>query len=80
MIVVKIERHGDVARIVLPPELLALLGAEVGDTLVFETRSDGKVTVRCKSEVDNQVTLGMEILDEHASTFKALAKDLDGLN
>ncbi len=75
MIAIKIEQDGDVVQIVLPPELLALLGAKPGDTLVFEARPGGKVTVRRKSEVDEQVSLGLEILDEHHAAFQALAKD-----
>ncbi|GEM_PF-3529951 len=77
MIELKIEQHGDVVQVVLPPELLALLGAVPGDTLVFEARSDGNVAVRRKSEMGEQVTFGLEILDEYRSTFETLAMGLE---
>jgi putative addiction module antidote len=70
----KIEKHGDKRVVVLPPELLAQLGWDVGDVLMAEIFEDGIKFTRAKTKHDRAMEIARTVMEKYRKTFEALAK------
>jgi antitoxin component of MazEF toxin-antitoxin module len=70
----EIEKQGDKRLVVLPPELLARLGWDVGDILVAEIFADGIKFTRAKTKHDHAMEIARAVMEEYRETFEALAK------
>ena len=73
MIELKIEQQGEAVKVELTEELLALLGAKAGDTLVIDGEAGGPFTLAARS-TNERFERGRAFLERYRSTFEALAK------
>jgi putative addiction module antidote len=75
MIALKLTQIGNSVGVVLPKDVLRVLGVEKGGT-VYLTETPGRAMQLSAfdPEVARQVALGEEIMDEYKDTFRALAK------
>ena len=70
----KIVKIGDEAGVVLPPEVLDRLHAELGDTLRLEEAGPGYALVSEGTEFDEVMTLARQIMRDDADILRALAQ------
>lgn len=71
----EIKTVGDAVGIILPPELLARLQLELGDTLVVSEGPDRSVVLSRQSRDDAETfALARQIMRDYAETFRILAK------
>ena len=75
MIALKLTQIGNSVGVVLPKDVLRVLGVEKGGT-VYLTEAPGRAMQLSAfdPEVARQVAIGEEIMDEYKDTFRALAK------
>ena len=75
MATLKLRAIGNSVGVVLPKDLLARLRVGEGDTLhVVETPDGGLLFTPHDPEVEEQLTLGRELMKRYRDTFRALAK------
>ncbi|MFD1610774.1 AbrB/MazE/SpoVT family DNA-binding domain-containing protein [Sphingomonas tabacisoli] len=70
----KIVKIGDEAGVVLPPEVLDHLHAELGDTLRLEEAGSGYALVGQEGEADEVMALARQIMREDADILRVLAQ------
>lgn len=70
----KITRIGNSAGIVLPKEVLAQLGAEVGDTLSVVTTPRGIEISATEPDFDEQMAVAREVMARRRRALRELAK------
>jgi antitoxin component of MazEF toxin-antitoxin module len=70
----EIEKNGDRRLVVLPPDLLAKLGWNVGDILSAEISENGVRFTRAQTAHDHAMEIAKDVMDEYRETFEALAK------
>jgi putative addiction module antidote len=71
---VKISRIGNSAGIVLSKEMLAHLGAEVGETLTVVRTPDGYELRPANSDFDAQMAAAREVMARRKRALRELAK------
>ncbi|RJG07928.1 AbrB/MazE/SpoVT family DNA-binding domain-containing protein [Noviherbaspirillum cavernae] len=74
MHVLKLTRIGDSLGIIIPPETLARLGLESGETLFLDDTPDGLLLSPYDADTREQINVGRELLREHGATLRALSK------
>jgi antitoxin component of MazEF toxin-antitoxin module len=70
----QIEKDGDKRLVVLPPELLAQLGWDVGDVLTAEIFEGGIKFTRTQTAHDHTMEIARDVMERYRETFEALAK------
>ena len=70
----KIRRCGENLIILLPEELVAKFGWDVGDILSGEISANGVTIVRTMTAHDHAMNIAREAMDEYRETFVSLAK------
>jgi putative addiction module antidote len=74
---IRITRIGNSAGVVLPKEVLAHLGAQVGETLSVVTTPTGIELRRPEPEFDDQLAVAREVMARRSMALKVLAEIID---
>lgn len=71
----KLREIGNSVGLILPKDVLAALGAEVGDEITYAVKAKGVLELSVSDqEVDELMTLAEQIMDENRLVLRALAK------
>lgn len=71
----KITKVGNSAGIILPKELLAKLGADIGDEVSLTIHEDGQITLTpVDAEFEEEMRLARQIMRERRKVLRELAK------
>lgn len=74
----EIRKIGNSAGLILPKELMARLGLEIGDELVVNETPDGFAATRgdepTGEEFERELEIARDIMRRYSTTLKALAK------
>jgi putative addiction module antidote len=70
----KIKKIGNSAGVILPKELLAQLGAEVGDTLSVVRTPRGVELSPADPEFERQMAIARQVMEDHRQALRELAK------
>lgn len=70
----KISKIGNSAGVILPKDLLAHIGAEVGDTLSVATTPDGVQLSVSDPEFERQMEVARQVMRDHRVALRELAK------
>jgi putative addiction module antidote len=70
----KIQKIGNSAGVILPKELLAELGAEVGGTLSVARTAKGVELFVSDAEFDRQMKIAREVMVRYRDALRELAK------
>lgn len=70
----KLRSIGTSTGVILPKQLLDRLRLKKNDILFASETPDGYLLTPYDPEVERQIKLGLEIMNEHRETLRALAK------
>ena len=70
----KLTQIGNSVGVILPKEVLSRLKLEKGDTVFVTETPDGLTLTPYDPVIEEQLTLGRELMREYRDTFHALAK------
>jgi putative addiction module antidote len=70
----KLRSIGTSTGVILPKQLLDRMKLKKNDVLFASETPDGYLLTPYDPEVEKQVKLGLEIMNEHRETLRALAK------
>ena len=70
----KIDKIGNSAGMVLPKEMLGRLGASIGDTLTASVEEDGVTLRRSDDEFETQMAAAREVMARRKRALRELAK------
>jgi putative addiction module antidote len=70
----KITKIGNSAGVILPKEVLAQLGAEVGDTLSVVRTPRGIELSPSDPEFERQMAIARQVMEDHRQALRELAK------
>ncbi|HEX8366432.1 MAG TPA: AbrB/MazE/SpoVT family DNA-binding domain-containing protein [Allosphingosinicella sp.] len=69
-----IKKIGNSAGLILPKDVLAQLGAEVGDTLSVVRTPRGIELAAADPEFDRQMAIARQVMEDHRQALRELAK------
>lgn len=70
----KVQKIGNSAGVILPKDLLAELGAEVGETLSVTRTPRGIELARSETSFDEQMTAMRKVMAQYQQALRELAK------
>lgn len=70
----KVTKIGNSAGVILPKDVLAQLGAEVGDTLSVVRTPRGIELAAADPEFERQMAIARQVMDDHRQALRELAK------
>ena len=70
----KVKKIGNSAGLILPKELLAQLGVEIGDTLSVLKTPRGVEIASADPEFERQMAVARQVMNDHRQALRELAK------